>query len=147
MDSFDDRFTARCGRCVMGRGLNAGACQRQQMARPVGEARVASRALTAKELAPTANVAAPTASGHLAKLLAAGLVEVAAQGRHRYYRIGSADVARMLEGLMAVRRGRSRVAVAIADRLCERGLVELSADGGAITPSGAPTRGHNLTMT
>jgi DNA-binding transcriptional ArsR family regulator len=60
------------------------------------------RAHTAGELAAVAGVAAATASGHLAKLLDRQLVVVVATGRHRYYRLTSADVARMLEGIMVV---------------------------------------------
>ncbi|MGL1334910.1 ArsR/SmtB family transcription factor, partial [Vibrio parahaemolyticus] len=63
---------------------------------------MAGKALTASELAYVAGVAPPTASGHLAKLAEARLVVVAAQGRHRYFRLASAQVARMLESLMAV---------------------------------------------
>ena len=55
------------------------------------------RARTAKELAFLAGIAAPTASGHLAKLLDGRLVAVEPQGRHRYYRLASALVAQMLE--------------------------------------------------
>jgi DNA-binding transcriptional ArsR family regulator len=60
------------------------------------------RALTATELALAANVAASTASSHLEKLTKGGLVAIARQGRHRYFRIASRDVAEMLEGLMAL---------------------------------------------
>ncbi|WNJ89373.1 helix-turn-helix transcriptional regulator [Bosea sp. 685] len=60
------------------------------------------RALTAKELAYLAGVAPQTASGHLAKLMQGGLLDVAAQGRHRYYRLASAEVATALEGLMVL---------------------------------------------
>jgi DNA-binding transcriptional ArsR family regulator len=60
------------------------------------------RALTAKELAFLAGVAPQTASGHLAKLLQGGLIGVAAQGRHRYYRLAGAEVAAALEGLMVL---------------------------------------------
>ncbi|MDR6871233.1 DNA-binding transcriptional ArsR family regulator [Bosea sp. BE125] len=60
------------------------------------------RALTAKELAYLAGVAPQTASGHLAKLMQGGLLGVAAQGRHRYYRLASAEVATALEGLMVL---------------------------------------------
>ncbi|WP_342586853.1 helix-turn-helix transcriptional regulator, partial [Methylobacterium aquaticum] len=60
------------------------------------------RALTAAELARAAGVTAQTASGHLAKLAEAGLLTVARQGRHRYHRLASSGVARMLEGVMAV---------------------------------------------
>lgn len=59
-------------------------------------------ALTASELALEAGVTKQTASAHLAKLLGAELVTAEAQGRHRYYRLADADVARVLEGLMGV---------------------------------------------
>ena len=60
------------------------------------------RAHTATELAQLAGIAAPTASGHLAKLSRAQLIGVVAQGRHRYYRLASAEIGRMLEGIMVV---------------------------------------------
>jgi DNA-binding transcriptional ArsR family regulator len=59
-------------------------------------------ALTASELAHAAGVAAPTASGHLAKLLDANLLAVEQQGRHRYYRLADPHVAEVLEGLMGL---------------------------------------------
>lgn len=59
-------------------------------------------ALTASELALEANVTKQTASSHLAKLVAGGLIAVEAQGRHRYYRLADADVAGLLETLMGV---------------------------------------------
>ncbi|MFZ4285239.1 ArsR/SmtB family transcription factor [Variovorax sp. HJSM1_2] len=58
------------------------------------------RALTARELAEAGRITAATASRHLALLLEAGLLRVEQQGRHRYHRLASADVARVLEGLM-----------------------------------------------
>ncbi|GBD47682.1 ArsR/SmtB family transcription factor [Methylopila sp. Yamaguchi] len=58
------------------------------------------RARTAKELASLAGVSAPTASGHVAKMTAAGLVSVATQGRHRYVRLAGAEVAELIERLM-----------------------------------------------
>jgi DNA-binding transcriptional ArsR family regulator len=60
------------------------------------------RALTAKELAWLAGVAPQTASGHLAKLTQGGLLAVASQGRHRYYRLAGSEVAAALEGLMVL---------------------------------------------
>ena len=60
------------------------------------------RALTASELAHAAGVALPTASGHLAQLADARLVELEKQGRHRYYRLSGADVAAVIEGLMGL---------------------------------------------
>jgi DNA-binding transcriptional ArsR family regulator len=60
------------------------------------------RAYTASELAHVAGVAAPTASGHLAKLLQSGLLSMERQGRHRYYRLAGPRVAAALESLMAL---------------------------------------------
>jgi DNA-binding transcriptional ArsR family regulator len=119
------------------------------------------RAHTATELARLAHVAgiaAPTASGHLAKLQRGRLVTVAVQGRHRYYRLASADVARMLEGIMvvaaeplpatrridpALRRARTcydhlagELGVAIADALIARGVIDFSNDGATVTDKG-----------
>ncbi len=71
---------------------------------------MSGRALTAGELAREAGIAAPTASGHLARLREAGLVLVEAQGRHRYVRLAGPEVAAVLEGLMGLsaRDGRLR---------------------------------------
>jgi DNA-binding transcriptional ArsR family regulator len=63
---------------------------------------LAGRALTATELALEAEVAPSTASSHLGRLLASGWVEVARQGRHRYFRLAGPEVAAALEGLMAL---------------------------------------------
>ena len=60
------------------------------------------RALTAKELALGAGVEPATASAHLKRLLEDGLVEAAAQGRHKYFRFASEQVAQMVESLMRV---------------------------------------------
>jgi len=59
-------------------------------------------ALTPSELALEAGVTKQTASSHLSKLAAAGLIAVEAQGRHRYYRLADPDVAGLLETLMGV---------------------------------------------
>src|SRR4051795_2495727 len=64
------------------------------------QALMEGRALTAAELAGVARVASQTASGHLAQLTTAGLVTVARQGRHRYHRLATPLVARMLESVM-----------------------------------------------
>ncbi|NMJ42642.1 helix-turn-helix transcriptional regulator [Roseomonas sp. JC162] len=56
-------------------------------------------ALTAGELARVAGVTAATASGHLARLSEGGLVLVHAQGRHRYHRLASEQVAAAIETL------------------------------------------------
>ncbi|GAA5232162.1 winged helix-turn-helix transcriptional regulator [Verticiella sediminum] len=59
------------------------------------------RALTAGELARVASVSASTTSAHLARLAEGGLVTVEKQGRHRYHRLASREVAGMLESIMA----------------------------------------------
>ena len=60
------------------------------------------RAWTAAELARHAGVAAPTATGHLNLLVAGGLLTEERQGRHRYVRLASADVATLIENLAAM---------------------------------------------
>lgn len=60
------------------------------------------RARRAGELARRAEIAPSTASGHLARLLAGGLVIVDARGRERRYRLASAGVADALEALARV---------------------------------------------
>ena len=123
------------------------------------------RALTAAELASRAGVAAQTASGHLAKLLAAGLIAVERQGRHRYHRLASPEIAGMLESVMqvagrpdpgprartvrigpgdaALRAARTcydhlagRLGVDLADALAARGRLDFDRDGGAVTEAG-----------
>ncbi|HEX4240180.1 MAG TPA: winged helix-turn-helix domain-containing protein [Steroidobacteraceae bacterium] len=120
------------------------------------------RALTATELAAEAGVTPATASGHLGKLTGSRLVTPTAQGRHRYYRLASREVARMLEGIMVVAgeplvRGRrtelridpdlrfartcydhlaGRLGVALTSSLVSRGAVELRDGAGQVTPSG-----------
>lgn len=59
-------------------------------------------ARTNTELAVVAEVSPSTASVHLAKLKEQQLIEVRAQGKHRYYSLAGADVAAALEALMRV---------------------------------------------
>lgn len=60
------------------------------------------RALPAGELAAHARLSAAATSTHLAKLTQGGLLTVHAEGRHRYYRLASSDVAHALESLGAI---------------------------------------------
>ena len=57
------------------------------------------RPLAAGEPARAAGVEAATASHHLGKLLDGGMVAVAQQGRHRYYRLSGYEVAAALEAI------------------------------------------------
>lgn len=57
-------------------------------------------ACTATELAHVAGITPQTASSHLRRLLDGGLLSVVSQGRHRYYRLASSEVADMLEGIL-----------------------------------------------
>jgi DNA-binding transcriptional ArsR family regulator len=56
-------------------------------------------ARTSTELALVGNVSPSTASVHLGKLKSERLVKVVVQGKHRYYSLAGAPVARALEGL------------------------------------------------
>ncbi|MCW6510095.1 ArsR/SmtB family transcription factor [Lichenifustis flavocetrariae] len=119
------------------------------------------RALTASELAQVAGIAPQTASGHLAQLAAASLVTMSKQGRHRYHRLATPQVARLLENLMLVasdavrmkprvgpRDARLRLArtcydhmagwlgVSLADTLAARGWIEITDDAALVTPEG-----------
>lgn len=121
------------------------------------------RALTASELARAAGVTPQTASGHLGRLVEAGLLTVWKQGRHRYHRIASPSVARMMESIMLVaadleaarappfvgprdeslRAARTcydhlagRLGVGLADALVAGGHLILSDDGGEVTEAG-----------
>jgi len=121
------------------------------------------RALTAAELAHAAGITAQTASGHLSRLVAAGLLRVEPQGRHRYHRLAGPAVARMMESIMQVASDRiptprpvrtgprdralaqartcydhlaGRLGVALADAMVAGGHVELADDAGLITAHG-----------
>lgn len=60
------------------------------------------RALPASVIAQEAGVAASTASGHLARLMAGGVLRVERSGRHRYYRLSGPEVAAAFEALAAI---------------------------------------------
>ena len=64
-----------------------------------------NHARTGTELAVIAEVSPSTASVHLNRLKTEGLVKVLVQGKHRYYSLQSADVARVLEGLSVLAGG------------------------------------------
>src|ERR1700744_2845581 len=59
-------------------------------------------ARTSTELAMGAEVSPSTASVHLARLKEFQLVRVHAQGKHRYYSLADANVARALEALSGI---------------------------------------------
>jgi DNA-binding transcriptional ArsR family regulator len=99
---------------------------------------LAGRPLAAGELARLTGVSAATASFHLAKLREGNMIEVARQGRHRYYRLAGHEVAAALEALglispalpvRTLRQSREAVALAEArtcyDHLAGRAGVEL----------------------
>ena len=60
------------------------------------------RARPAGELARLAGVTPATASAHLAKLLAGGVLRVETRGRHRFYRLADERVAQAIEALAAI---------------------------------------------
>ena len=59
-------------------------------------------ALPAGELARLAGVTPQTASSHLSKLIDGGLIKLFPSGRHRYFKIASAEVAQTLESLSLI---------------------------------------------
>ncbi|MBY7824811.1 winged helix-turn-helix domain-containing protein [Vibrio fluvialis] len=60
------------------------------------------RAWTATELSAVADVSASTTSAHLSRLLNAKLVTCLSQGRHRYFRLYSTQIAALLEQMMGI---------------------------------------------
>lgn len=129
------------------------------------------RSLTAGELARAARVTPQTASRHLALLVEGGLLATAPRGRHRYHRLASPDVARLVESVMQLAVDRApagprvvpgprderlrtarrcydhiagRLGVAIADRLLDDGAVALDLDAGTgeITARAAASLGR-----
>jgi DNA-binding transcriptional ArsR family regulator len=81
------------------------------------------RSLTAHELAGAGNVSPQTASRHLALLVEGGLLSVEQHGRHRYHRLASPEVARVL----------GRLGVAIAHHLIADGAIAFDGEAGHVT--------------
>ena len=123
---------------------------------------MSGKALTATELAHEAGVTLQTASSHLAKLDAGGLLRARKQGRHKYFTLAGADVAHLLESLMGVAAGtghlrtrtgprdaalrKARVCynhlagdmgTQMYDAFCARGYLAVDAAGLTLTPTGA----------
>lgn len=119
------------------------------------------RALTASELAYFAGVSPQTTSGHLAKLTQSHMLALHKQGRHRYYRLATPQVGRMLESIMqvaivaparyrppskadaALRVARTcydhfagRLGVGLADALGRCGHIVLAEEAGEVTEAG-----------
>lgn len=117
-------------------------------------------ARTSTELSVLAEVGPSTASAHLARLKDERLVDLLAQGKHRYYQLAGPDVAAALEALLVVaglprpefkpstpdrlRHARTcydhmagSVAVALHDRIAAQGwLAPLSGREYQLTPAG-----------
>jgi len=120
------------------------------------------RAWTAGELARHASVAPSTATEHLHRLIAGGLLAEERQGRHRYVRLAGPEVATLIEDLSgflapvptpartlraatasaALARGRTcydhfagRLGVALTDAMAARGLLD-PVNGFALTGAG-----------
>jgi len=109
------------------------------------------RAQPAGALAWAACLTAQAASNHLARLVDGGLVTVEREGRHRYYRLASAEVAHALEALAllaaplrSLEQPRSPKARALRDGRCCYGhlagrlgiaVTQALVDHGAIVPA------------
>jgi DNA-binding transcriptional ArsR family regulator len=118
------------------------------------------RALTAKELAYGARVEPATATAHLRRLQEGGLLQVKAQGRHKYFKLASPLVAELMELLMVLapeqkgrpvgprveeplRRGRmcydhlaGELGIGITEALVTQGMLRKEADSFAVTKRG-----------
>lgn len=122
------------------------------------------RALTAGELAGVAGITPQTASGHLARLAEANLLAVERQGRHRYHRLASTEVAELIESVTRIaaltlpssvrrpvtgpRDAQMRLArtcydhlagglgVAVTDALVARDVIAFDDGAGIVTPDG-----------
>lgn len=122
---------------------------------------MAGIALTAGELAQAGGITPQTASGHLARLVDAEIVAVEKQGRHRYYRLVSSEIAQAMELLSvaatagppryhrpgpkddALRRARTcydhiagRLGLALADAMQAYGYVEIGEGSASVTSRG-----------
>lgn len=148
---------------------DVGAAGLERFAKVIGDATrirmlqllMEGRALTAKELAYGAGVEPATATAHLRRLLDGELVAVAAQGRHKYFRLASHHVAELMELLMTIaprdkhrtpaprieeplRRARmcydhlaGELGIGITDALVKGGMLRKEDDAFAVTRRGA----------
>lgn len=122
------------------------------------------KALTATELAAVGGITLQTASAHLAKLEAGGLLLPRKQGRYRYFTLADETVARLIESMMgfAASRGHLRhrpgpkepalrkaricydhlagdYGVRMLDSLVAKGAIDAVGDGLALTAKGEDT--------
>jgi DNA-binding transcriptional ArsR family regulator len=122
---------------------------------------IGGQELPAGELAARSGASSSLASAHLAKLLDAGLVSVARRGRQRHYRLAGPQVARAIEGLLAIaparparglrdssrgqaiRRARTcydhlagRLGVTLTDALERQRIIDPHQSGWDLTPRG-----------
>jgi len=115
---------------------------------------------TAGELAKVSGVAASTASQHLQRLVDVGLVSMEPSGRHRYFRVASAEVAQLIEMIDSIELPETRpprrpqpgtelsyarscydhlagqLGVSIYSHLIRRGLIAADRDQPVLTPLG-----------
>jgi DNA-binding transcriptional ArsR family regulator len=134
------------------------------------------RSLPASVIAQESGVAASTASEHLARLVAGGVLQVERSGRHRYYHLAGPEVAAAVEALAviapqppvrslrestraaALRRARTcydhlagQLGVAVTEGLLREGAL-VRTDGGAGTNRAAtdrlaaPVRAHGYAL-
>lgn len=119
------------------------------------------RAYTALELSICADISAQSASNHLKKLIQANILLVEKQGRHRYYRYATSEVAQVIEsmaGLVSINDEYTRakkpelngityartcydhlagkIGVKITDALLDKGMVEIVERTYKITSTG-----------
>jgi DNA-binding transcriptional ArsR family regulator len=123
------------------------------------QALLGGEALTAGELARVSGIGAPAASAHLSRLVEGGLLSVHRQGRHRYHRLASEEVAAAIETLGGLAHALSpprrwphgeafraarlcydhlagRLGVSLHAALVDRAWIAPAQDGWSATPAG-----------
>lgn len=108
---------------------------------------LSGKALTASELAFEAGITAQTASSHLAKIQAGGLLQERRQGRHRYFALADQEVAALLEAMLglAAKKGHLRTRTGPKDPALRHARVcynHLAGDLGVRMMDSLLARGH-----
>lgn len=119
------------------------------------------RACTAGELAIAANCTPQSASNHLTRLIAGGLLKVEKQGKHRYYAFSRTEVAYAIEAMASLVPGKTmvqkpafangdiqyartcydhlagKIAVALTQFLKQQHFIQVQSDAYLVTRNGA----------
>lgn len=112
---------------------------------------MSGKALTSSELAHEAGVTLQTASSHLGRLVAGGLLLQRRQGRHRYYTLAGEEVGSLLETLMglAAKKGHLRTRTGPKDPALRKARIcydHLAGDLGVRVYDSLRANGHLVSL-